>query len=196
MITSLLDGHLLRLLAYAMAVGACIGAASESRDSGRRRLWLVLASLVLVMGLTRLFGWDNDIADRVRSDAYRGGWYTGRRPVQEALVAGTLACGVVIFGVTLILVRAARGFRATGVAAAAALCSFVAVRAISLHAVDHALFADTTLGVQRSALIELGLVGVLAASALLDVALVRRSRPSRVNPAAASRIGGSSSTAG
>ena len=191
MITSLLDGRLLRLLVYALAVGACLLAASESRGRGRRTLWLVLASIVLVMGLTRLFGWDNDIADRVRNDAYQGGWYTGRRTVQEALVAGTVACGVIVFGVALLVVRAARGFRATGVAATAVLCTFVAIRAISLHAVDHALFVDTTLGVQRSALIELGLVGLLVVSTLLDLAVARHGWPSRFNRAAASRIGGS-----
>jgi len=67
MITSLVDGRLLRVLVYALAVGACLFAASESRRRGRRTLWLVIASIVLVMGLTRLFGWDTDIAERART---------------------------------------------------------------------------------------------------------------------------------
>ncbi|MGH2634043.1 MAG: hypothetical protein ACRDG3_11585, partial [Tepidiformaceae bacterium] len=126
--------------------------------------------------------------------AYEGGWYTGRRPIQEAFVVAALALGGVTLLATLILARPARGFRALAVTFAAALCAFVAARAVSLHALDHVLFSDSTAGIQRGALIELCLIAGLVGSGLLDIGVLRwRRRGPGARAAAISRIDGSGS---
>ena len=174
MLTAAIDGHPFRIFAYVVTLAACALLARNSRTVGQRRVWAAVGVVVLGLGLVRLFGWDNEIAAHVRDDAYQGGWYGGRRPVQEVLVASLVGVTLIALGVTVLLVRAVRGFRATAVVAVAALAAFVCIRAVSLHAIDHALFGDTTLGIQRSALIELGLLGAIVSSALLDFGFAKR----------------------
>ena len=174
MVTSAVDGHSLRLFAYVLTFVVCVATARNSGTVGQRRLWLAIILAVLGLGLVRLFGWDNEIASHVRDDAYQGGWYRGRRPVQEAVIAGLLGTALAALGAAVLMVRAARGFRLTALAGVGLLAAFVCIRAVSLHDIDHALFAETTLGIQRSALIELGLLGAIFVSALLDFGLARR----------------------
>lgn len=194
-VATLFDSDLLRVSAYIVATAVCLFAAQASRTPGQRRVWLSLAFIAGMLCFTRLFGWDSDIADRARHDAYSGGWYAGRRPFQEATVIALLALGGVAVLLTLVFYRPARGSRGVAVVFTAALCAFVGVRAVSLHALDHLFFADTTFGVERGALIEFGLISGVIISGLWSAGTSRyRTKPQRTAPA--SRVDSSTSPAG
>lgn len=176
MIASLADGSALRIFAYAAAAPAAFFAARSSRRRPVRRFWLAVSATMIVLGATRLFGWDHALASLAREDAYQGGWYGGRRAAQQATVAALALTAVVASAAIFWAFPVARGPRSIPTVAVLTLGAFVAIRAVSLHSVDGVIDESTLLGVQRGAAIELSLIVLIAASACVSVSRAARVR--------------------
>lgn len=122
------------------------------------------ALLLLLLGVNRTWGLLNALTSYGRLMALREGWYTTRQPAQFDLIVG--------FGVAALLFLPLAGWclrpilRRHGppLVVAIGLLTYVAIRTVSLHAVD-AIILDRVWGIPWDWLIELGgivwLIGTL-----------------------------------
>jgi peptidoglycan/LPS O-acetylase OafA/YrhL len=121
------------MAAYGIAAGACLLAWRRDRS----RLWLVVAGVMLLLGASRVMGWQDAATEAGREVAKGEGWYRERRPVQVAFITGV---GVaLVAGLGLLAWRLRRGYRWRHRLAAVVttgLVGLAAVRMASLHQVD------------------------------------------------------------
>ena len=192
MIASFVDGPALRIFAYAAAASAAFFAARTSQPRARRSFWLGISATMIMLGATRLFGWDHALAGLAREDAYQGGWYGGRQAAQQAAVAGLAVAAVIAFAAICWALPVVRGWRSIPTLAILTLGAFVAIRAVSLHSVDSVIDESALLGIQRGAAIELSLIALVAACACVSVRRAGRTRGAlkrALSPAASRRPG-------
>ena len=182
MITTFMDGPALRIFAYGAAASVAFFAARSAQPRPVKSFWLGISATLIVLGATRLFGWDHSLAGLAREDAYKGGWYGGRRAAQQATVAGLAVTAVVAFAAIFSALPVARGLRSIPTVAILALGAFVAIRAVSLHSVDSVIDESTLLGIQRGAAIELSLIMLVAACACLSLGRAGRTRRAQKQP--------------
>jgi len=157
--------------------------APELRGDRRRRprFWLFAAALFTLLGAAKLLNFQGLLTGSLRELAKSNDWYADRRLPQLAfvVVVGLLALGA---AAALAWTGAGKWRRelrrhlmvAVGVVL---LLGFLVIRAASLHQVDAFLYATTVGGVRWNALIELGLVALIALGAILET------RPSRTGSA-------------
>jgi len=191
-IASFVDGPALRIFAYTAAASVAVFAARSSQPRALRSFWLGISATMIMLGATRLFGWDHALASLAREDAYQGGWYGGRRAAQQATVAGLALAAAIAFATIFWALPVARGPRTIPTLAILTLSAFVAIRAVSLHSVDSVIDESTLLGIQRGAAIELSLIILVAACACVSVGRAGRARgaPKQpLSPAASRRRG-------
>ena len=127
------------------AMAACGTAASGGQPLWNRNAWVTLALLFVVLIVLRGFGIEEMIRDSMRQTLRGDGLYEGRREVQGivasvVLVAVAFAGGWWFYKAT----RELRGRRNVATMAAlgagGVMVFLVALRMISLHAIDKALY--------------------------------------------------------
>lgn len=166
----LLNSNGLRVAAYLIAAALCALAGVRDRQSRESSLlalfWFALATLLLVMGLSRMFDLAATITDWGRDYARDQGWYNDRREYQRLVVEGILAAGVAFGSLALVwFFRSAYRERPLAFFAIVFLMTYVLIRAVSLHQIDAVLYNRPIEGVRIASLLELAGLAVLSLSA-------------------------------
>ena len=153
---------------------ALLGAASKrvALTRSRRRFWIVLGALVMMLGLTRQLNLQALVSDIARSLVSAEGRYDARAGFQLALVIAVGAFGVIGLAIALLTFRRAEGSILLATAGAALLLIFTLIRLISLHDIDQFL-SEGVPHARINNLIEIGALIVIAAAGL---AFARRLR--------------------
>lgn len=149
----------------------------RGRRRRRPRFWLFVAGLFTALAVAKLLNFQGYLIGSLRELAKSKDWYADRRLLQLAFVIGV---GLLAMIVAAALVWAGAGSWRSALrrhllvaAAIVLLLGFAAIRVASLHHVDALLYAEAVGGVEWNALIELGLVGLVA----LGVIRETRARP-------------------
>ncbi len=167
-----LGSTLLREVAYLAAACLCAVAAGRSmqgrggRDFVATTFWVGAAALLVFLALSREIELSVRIANMGRDLFRREGWYPDRRPVQRLgiYVIIAAACLAGLAGSLLYLSRG-RAHLIFGWLAVVSLVGFLAVRAVSLHAVDAALYRRSIGSIQFNAIVELSATLLVAFAA-------------------------------
>jgi hypothetical protein len=162
-------GEALQIAAYALLGLAC--AAAAARPGHRRSTCIALwggALLWCGAALAGALSVGGEVSQAGRQAAWMEGWYGDRRAVQTAVVIA-FAAATGLAAALLLLLPLARPVRILA-AIWAALLGFLAIRIVSLHAVDAVLYREGVAGVSRGIVFELALTG--AAIALVVAAFL------------------------
>lgn len=149
-----------------------VGMRSVALARSRRRFWVVLAALVLVLGLTRQLDLQALLSELARGLVSAEGQYDTREGFQLALVIAVAIFGTIGLGMALVTFRQVEGSVLTAVAGMAVLMVFTLIRLISLHDIDHFL----GLGLPHARINNAIEIGVLIAIALPAFLFSRRLR--------------------
>jgi len=153
---------------------------AEARS--RRRFWLVLALLLLLLGLTRQLDLQLLAANMMRGLLASEGLYGERSGLQLGLIVAIGIFGVAGLLIALVSFRRAEPPVLIALLGGATLTVFTVIRTISLHDVDQFLGSGVGVPYLRvNALIELGLLAMIAiAGFLFDGGLKRESESARL----------------
>ncbi|HLF79282.1 MAG TPA: hypothetical protein VJB57_17510 [Dehalococcoidia bacterium] len=161
------------MAAYAMATVLCAsaGVLRSRRESGRDLVevgfWFGLAGLMVLLVLFREWGLQWTLADEARDAAKSGGWYGDRRVYQAAIAGAIVASTGFVILIAIIAVGRRRRSFGLPIFASVSLMGFMALRALSLHQTDALFYRRRLEGVQINVLLELGLVALVALSAVI-----------------------------
>jgi hypothetical protein len=172
-------GEELQVAAYVLLGLAC--AAAAARPCHRRSTAVVLWVGAVLWGGAALAGalsLGGEVSHAGRQAAWMEGWYGDRRAVQLAVVM-VLAATTGLAAAVLLVLPLARPTRVLAVTWTA-LAGFLAIRVVSLHAVDAVLYREGIAGVSRGILFELALTSVAIAWVLV-MFVVPGNRPDRTN---------------
>lgn len=158
------------------------GGRKIAQASARRRFWLVLAALLLLLGITRQFDLQTLAANLMRGLLDADGVYDERRGLQIGLIVAIGLFGTIGLLIALFGLRRAELPALVALLGAALLVLFTVIRAVSLHAIDQALGHGVGIPfLKLNSLVELGLLSLIAvASFLFDCNLKRESRAARL----------------
>ena len=146
---------------YAIAAFAAWRArAGRGRSAGERRFWMALAGALVLLAFNKQLDLQIAVTRLARDLAKDGGWYRERKSLQVALSALALLLATGTFAWVAWCLRAARARVWPALAGLALLAAYVALRLVSLHAVDAWLRAGPVPA--RDAAEPLALVLVLA----------------------------------
>jgi len=163
---------------YLVTAGLCLHDAWKSTARGdaggrhvaqsqsRRRFWIVLAVLLVLLGLTRQLDLQALAAEGARDLLHAEGVYGEHTGLQVALVAAIGGFGTIGLVIALVSFRRAEGSVLAAMAGAAFLVLFTLIRTISLHQVDRVLRQG--LGVPHARVnnvIEIGALLIIAGAA-------------------------------
>jgi len=160
------SSHWIVASVYIWLAMVCVWSWREDRGlGGRIGSWARsgLAAIFATLAVGRVFGLQWRLAEFFRRRAVVGGWYDERRGFQTwvVLAVAALAAAVVIAIVAVSLRR--KSPRTLAVfAPVATLLGFLAVRAVSLHQIDHLLYRRVA-GVEVNLAVELTLLALVAA---------------------------------
>jgi len=154
------------------------GGRKIAQARSRRRFWLVLALLLLLLGMTRQFDLQAFAADMMRRLLDADGVYAERSGLQLGLIVAIGAFGTIGLLIALFSLRRAEMPVLAALLGAALLVLFTVIRTISLHDIDRMLARGVGIPHLRvNALIELGLLASIGiASFLFDRNLKREGR--------------------
>jgi hypothetical protein len=134
------------------------------RSAGQRRplqfFYGGQALFLLLLGINREWGLLNALTSYSRLMAMREGWYNGRRLAQVDLIVGLGVAALLFLLLTGWYFRPILRHHWLPLLAAIGLLTYVAIRTVSLHAVD-AIILDRVLGIPWDWLIELSGIGLL-----------------------------------
>jgi hypothetical protein len=140
----------------------------------RRRFWIVLTILLLLLGLTRQLDLQALAAQMTRGVLHQDGVYDERSGLQIGLIAAIGIFGTIGLLAALFSFRRAEASILIALVAMAALVVFIVIRTISLHDVDQFLRHDVgTAYLHVNNLIEIGTLAVIAGA---SYAFARRLR--------------------
>jgi hypothetical protein len=145
----------------ALAVGRHVALARS-----RRRFWLVLTVLLLVLGLSRELDLQRLAAAAMRALLRDDGVYGERSGLQVALVVAIGAFGMIGLLIALVSFRRVEVSVLAAMAGAALLTIFTMIRTISLHDIDRLLMQGVGVPhAQINNVIEIGALLLVAAAA-------------------------------
>lgn len=139
-----------------------------------------MAVILLVLGLGREIRLGNWIADEGRTYARDHGWYPERRPLQRAANYAIFVAGACALVATAVIWRAYWRSHLLPACLLIVLATFVAIRTVSYHYVDQALYNHPFHGVRANSAIELGLTSAIALTALVSASSLRAANARRV----------------
>lgn len=157
----------LMFLVYLMAAWLCFrnargsvalaaaGVRRLAQARSRRRFWMVLAVLLLLLGISRQFDLQALAANAVRTLLRADDVYGERSGLQIGLIATIGGFGTTGLLIALFSLRRAEISVLLALVGAALLVVFTIVRAVSLHDIDHFLARAVVPHVRFDALIEL-----------------------------------------
>lgn len=168
--------------ARASAALAVEGGRRIAEARSRRRFWLVLAALLLLLGLTRQLDLQQLAANLMRGLLGADGLYDERSGLQLGLIIAIGIFGAGGLLVALMSFRRAEPSVLVALLAAAILVIFTVIRTISLHDVDHFLGRGVGLPhVRINTLIEVGLLVLIAVACFVfDRGLRREGESARL----------------
>ncbi|MFM1822214.1 MAG: hypothetical protein RI967_480 [Planctomycetota bacterium] len=124
-------------IGYAVAAYAAWRARTAGvRSAGERRFWVALAGALLLLAFNKQLDLQIAVTRLARDFAKEGGWYRERKTLQVALSAAALLAATGAFAWVAWRLRAARARVWPALAGLALLAAYVALRLVSLHAVD------------------------------------------------------------
>ncbi len=174
-------------VAYLLAAGACLQTMRQMRRCGpegqRPRglvFWAALAGLLLALGINKQLDLQMLLADWGRKLARQQGWYAQRREFQRRFIPALGACGGIVLAWLAWRIRHARWPCWLALAGALLQVTFILVRAVSLHHVDHML-GMRWLTIKMHAWLELAGI-VLMGSAALAAWVSRADRDTKPGP--------------
>lgn len=163
--------------AYAVAFALLIVARQRTPEARERLFWALAALAILALGINKPLDLQTDLTAWGRQLARDGGWYTHRRQVQVAFIAGlAVATAIAALGFGW-LVRRMGGPVWLALTGLIVLAGFVLLRAASFHHVD-GLLRTRLFGTRAWVVIELGGILVVALGALWSVLR----RPAALSP--------------
>jgi hypothetical protein len=155
--------------------GTVSGRRGISVAHARRRFWFVMTAVLLILGLTRQLDLQALLTDAVRTLFRQDGWYDDRAGLQRGLVIAAAAIGGLGLLAALVTFRRAEGSVMVALGGAVALLTFVVIRTISLHDIDHLLNRGIP-GAHVNNLFEIGAIAIIGAGALAFAARLRDER--------------------
>lgn len=154
------------LLAYGAVIVLGIVASIRASARGARLMWCGVTLVLAVLALDKALHLESLLESRLEAIALEGGWYGRRQPAQRAAIAALTLASAITAGVAAWALRRVQpATRAAGIATIL-LATFVAIRAVSFHALDR-LFSSGIGPLRLSNVIELAglaIIGVTAAS--------------------------------
>lgn len=166
------DADLIPITIAVTGAVLCLGAGfRELRAGARERVvgaWWAFALAMLTIATGHLWHVGGEVAESGREVFRLEGLYGSRRPFQAALVVALLALGLLVSPMALRWVRTNLGDRfLLPVVVLGGLAGFLAIRTISLHAIDAVLYGKHIFGGHPGSLLEaLGLALFVAVAAL------------------------------
>jgi hypothetical protein len=150
--------------------------------------WFATGALLLVMAVGRASNVSDLLTDIGRSRARSGGWYEMRRSLQAPVIGVVGAVWAVTIAVTVWRApERRRQYLPTAILVFTLVC-FAGVRSISLHQADALLHTRVVRGVTVGAVIEVGLLVLVAVvsawCAPIRARSIRRRRGTEASPAA------------
>lgn len=139
-----------------------------------RRLLLGFALLMIALGLNKQLDLQTFMTDVGRELAEAQGWYENRRVVQMILLAA-LGVGVLGLGIVVMRVRGMLRPHRLALVGMLFLLGFVAMRASSFFKVDRLLGVQFA-GVKMNWVFELGGIGIVIASVVVSLVVLRKAR--------------------
>lgn len=168
------------VVAYFSAAGLCVLFALRIdrlfflyRFQRHRIVWWIFALLLLLLGLNKQLDIQTAITRYGRELAYIQGWYAVRRFYQFWFVAAVAAGGFASLVVLTWTLRQVLRLYWLTLLGFVSLVTFVVIRASSFHYIDKALQLDLA-GFRANWALELGGIGLVALSVLLNLAWARR----------------------
>lgn len=131
------------------------------------------ALFLLLLGVNREWGLLNALTSYSRLTAMRAGWYNTRRLAQFNLILGLGVAALLVLLLTAWYFRPILRQHWLPLLTAIGLLTYVAIRTVSLHAVD-AIILDRVLGIPWDWLIELS--GIVLLVGTLTLAFYRQQR--------------------
>jgi hypothetical protein len=145
---------------------ALAGGRQVARARSRRRFWLVLAGLLLLLGLSRQLDLQTLAASAARAVLRDDGLYGERSGLQVGLVTAIGVFGAIGLLAALISFRRVEASALVAMAGAALLMIFTLIRTISLHDIDRVLMQGVGLPhAQINNVIEIGMLLLIAGAA-------------------------------
>jgi hypothetical protein len=152
--------------AFAVAGFAALAAAQRAQTR-ERRLWLIIAAILVALGVAKQLRLQEALTATLRSAVQARGWYVYHQEVQAAFAAAAILIGMAA------TVLVGRRVRSAGVPVKAAvtllglLIAFLILRAASIHAID-SWTTGTIAGMRRGWWVEAAVVALLAVCATVD----------------------------
>jgi hypothetical protein len=155
-----LDSGGLLAAAYLAAAVSCfvVGILERrARRAGRSwpTFWFVCAAVLGAVGVARAGRLESVISRAGRARARADGWYAGRRPLQVDVIVILAIAWVLSVVIAVVRTRPSHRHCLPVAIAVLSLLSFLAIRLVSLHQVDHIL-SHRVHGVRLGSLVELG----------------------------------------
>lgn len=171
--------------AYLWLAMLCAWAWREGRGRESRPgslAWLGLAVMFAALAVARPFGLQWRLAASFRQKAVEGGWYDVRRGFQvQVILAAAAVAALATVAIAAVAIRARSPRTLAAFAPVAMLLGFLAVRAVSLHYVDLALYRRVG-GVEVNTILELTILGLVAAGLIGRSAAARDRAPGAAAP--------------
>ncbi len=169
---------------YALVVMSCLGAANVARTYRQQhwhfKVWIAAAVLFAVFIFSRIFGFEEVLRADLRGWLRSEDMVEDRRVVQGAFIASALGVFALagLYGVYWVS-RRIHGRRNIAVAIAGGSCvvmlGLIALRTISLHAMDRLLYGPLKLNWVG----DLGASAAIIAAAAYYIWLIRQPKPTK-----------------
>jgi hypothetical protein len=151
-----------------VAAHRCLVTADPEQDRRRRRMWVGVAVLMLLLCVNKQLDLQSLFTDVGRVLATRGGWYDGRRTVQLWFVIALAATGAMMFVIIAWKTRSILRERRLLLFGLSFLLTFIVIRAASFHHVGIILSSEI-IGVRVNWILELGGISSVALSAVQSI---------------------------
>ena len=148
--------------ARASVAVAAAGARQVAQGRSRRRFWVALAGLILLLGISRQFDLQALATSAMRDLLLVDEVYGERTGLQVGLIVAIGSFGMVGLLIALVTLRRADLSVLAALVATALLTAYTLVRTISLHGVDHLLASAPLPHLNVDDLVELALLSMLA----------------------------------
>jgi hypothetical protein len=150
------------VVAYFLAGLLCYRA---GRWPEERRIWWVLAVLLVALGINKQLDLQSWFTQVGRDMARIEGWYDYRGYIQTLFIGGMIIGGIIGARWLYHFARGHSNCVRVGLSGLCMLCAFIAIRAASFHHFDR-LIGTSILGFRFNWIFELGGIAIIAGSAL------------------------------
>lgn len=159
------------VVAYLVAAGLAVANAWRASAGPNRtlaRLWWTLAVLLLLLAVNKQLDVQSYFTEVGRAVAREQGWYDTRSTVQFFFVVGVALASLAAIGLITWALRDVLRQQWLTLVGIVAIVGFVLIRASSFHYVDRLIGLELA-GLRINWIIELGAIGVVCASAVIQL---------------------------